>query len=242
MKRTRKHPRKSSLVAGYLERISSKIFSDFSQQLTDLIGKQHGVYALYKGNRLYYVGLATNLRGRVTQHLRDKHAGKWDKFSLYLVKDAEHIRELESLVLRIANPKGNTSRSRLSSAENLKAALESGVKAEMEKRLRDLLGGSKRASGKSKPKPNQRKARNRQPTLSPYITRSFRIRGSYKGQEFSATVYRSGSIKFQGKLYNSPSMAGRAARGKSTNGWDFWHFRNGQGDWGKLDELRQKGP
>ena len=45
------------LVLGYLERISSRAFSDFPDELTDLAGNQHGVYALYKGDRLYYVGL-----------------------------------------------------------------------------------------------------------------------------------------------------------------------------------------
>lgn len=47
------------LVQGYLERTSSKVFSAFPKQITDLISGQHGVYALYKKNRLYYVGLAT---------------------------------------------------------------------------------------------------------------------------------------------------------------------------------------
>jgi hypothetical protein len=38
------------LVIGYLERVSSKIFSGFPRELTDLAGSQHGVYALYKGH------------------------------------------------------------------------------------------------------------------------------------------------------------------------------------------------
>jgi type I restriction-modification system DNA methylase subunit len=37
-------------------------------------GRRHGVYALYRGNRLYYVGLASNLRSRLNTHLRDRHA------------------------------------------------------------------------------------------------------------------------------------------------------------------------
>ena len=44
-KRTVQGPQQ--LVLGYLERISSKVFSDFPKQLTGLVGRKHGVYALY---------------------------------------------------------------------------------------------------------------------------------------------------------------------------------------------------
>ena len=131
MSKAIKSVRKSrTLILGYLEGISSKIFSGYPRQLTDLVGRQHGVYALYKGSRLYYVGLATNLRGRIKQHLKDKHAGKWDKFSIYLVRKANHIKELESIVMRISNPAGNASKGRLPKADNLKKQLDKAVSAE----------------------------------------------------------------------------------------------------------------
>ena len=95
-----------ALVLGFLERISSRAFEEFPRQITELIGKQHGIYALYKGDHLYYVGLATDLRKRIKHHRQDRHAGKWDRFSLYLVHKVDHIKELESLLLRIADPKG----------------------------------------------------------------------------------------------------------------------------------------
>jgi excinuclease UvrABC nuclease subunit len=79
------------LVIGYVERVSREVFSDFAAQLTALVGRQHGVYALYKGDQLYYVGLANNLRGRIKRHLSDRHTEKWDRFSLYLVREAAHI-------------------------------------------------------------------------------------------------------------------------------------------------------
>jgi len=131
------------LVFGYLERISSKVFSDFPQELTSLVIKKHGVYALYKGDRLYYVGLATNLRNRIKNHLKDKHAGKWDKFSLYLVRKVDHIKELESLILRIADPKGNAMRGRLKNADNLKNELQAKIKRSQLAQLSALLGGKK---------------------------------------------------------------------------------------------------
>ena len=112
--------RSRELVLGYLEKVSSQVFRDYSKELTELAGKRHGVYALYKGPRLYYVGLATNLRNRVQHHLQDRHSGKWDKFSLYLVRKADHIKELEALILRISDPAGNSMKGRLRHAENMK--------------------------------------------------------------------------------------------------------------------------
>lgn len=116
--------RTRALVLGYLERLASSAFDDYPQQIRELVHGKHGVYALYKGDRLYYVGLATNLRNRVKHHLIDKLAGKWNRFSLYLVRKVEHIKELESLVLRIATPKGNTSGGRLSGADDLATIIE----------------------------------------------------------------------------------------------------------------------
>ena len=211
------------LVLGYLEQISSSVFSKFSGQVTSLVGKRHGIYALYRNSKLYYIGLATNLRSRVKHHLKDKHAGKWNKFSLYLVRKVDHIRELETIVMRMASPAGNTTRGRLPRAENLKFELLSRVKLEQKRQISKLVGervrrdisrvgikrkkGLKRAGG---------------PVLAPYIKKNgFRLRGRYKGQDFVAKVYRSGSIGFQGAVYNSPSVAGQAARNRSTNGWTF---------------------
>ena len=233
-------PKSRQLVLGYLERISSKVFSDFPKQLTDLVEKHHGVYALYKGNRLYYVGLAGNLRNRIRHHLRDKHAGKWDKFSLYLVRKADHIKELESLILRIADPTGNATKGRLAHAENLRSELQSQIKKAQEKQLMGLLG----SKVKTKPKPIKKKIAKqkklkRQPTLQPYIKDAFKIRAIHRGKTYKARVRKNGIIYYDGILYNSPSMAGKAAIGRSVDGWYLWKYKNKKGDWVRLNELRK---
>lgn len=229
------------LITGYLERISSRIFSDFPKQLTNLIGRQHGVYALYKGNRLYYVGLATNLRGRIKHHLRDKHAGKWDKFSLYLIRKADHIKELEAIVMMVSNPAGNTSRSRLPQAENLKADLFQRLKTKQEQQLFALVGGQRRRVKSTEIRRSRSKTKSnlKTPPLAKYIKKRLRLRGQYKGKLYEAVVNKSGTIRFNGSLYNSPSSAGKAARQRSTNGWVFWKFKNDRAVWVKLDELRR---
>jgi hypothetical protein len=227
------------LVLGYLERVSSKVFSDYSRQLTDLVRRRHGVYALYKGDRLYYVGLASNLRNRIKQHGYDKHAGKWDKFSLYLVRKADHIKEMESLILRISDPKGNATRGRLSRADDLTSELQSEIRKAQEEQLREIIG-VRRSPRKVLRRRKRRLAgrRGRQPALAPYVTKGFRIRAEYKGRTFVAQVWRSGRINFRGTLYNTPSAAGRAAIGHPVDGWLFWCFQKKQGVWVRLDDLR----
>jgi excinuclease UvrABC nuclease subunit len=75
----------TNLVDAYLERIPADVFVRFQEAIKDLASKRHGVYALYKGDKLYYVGLAKNLKSRVQQHLKDQHKREWDMFSLYLI-------------------------------------------------------------------------------------------------------------------------------------------------------------
>ena len=47
----------------HLEKVSAKLLSTYPDIVRDLIGRQSGVYALYKKDRLYYVGLARKLSG-----------------------------------------------------------------------------------------------------------------------------------------------------------------------------------
>ncbi len=88
------------LVSQYLEKISRSVLEKYQGIIREYVAKRHGVYALYRGNRLYYVGLASNLRNRLRHHLRDRHGQSWDRFSVYLTIGDSHIKELESLVLR----------------------------------------------------------------------------------------------------------------------------------------------
>lgn len=239
--KSRSHSTRKHLVLGYLERISSKVFSDFSGQLTALVGKRHGVYALYKGDRLYYVGLAANLRSRVKQHLSDKHQGKWDKFSLYLVHEPNHLRELESLILRVSDPKGNTKSGRLRHADNLQSDLQARIQAAQAAQVAALFGGRRKTKRRGPAaKPSVPDADKRPPPLAPYMTKNWiALRATMKGKEFRARVLKNGKVKFKGVLYNSPTMAGKAAIGRTVNGWTLWRYKNADGQWVKLDELRK---
>jgi hypothetical protein len=64
-----------------------------------------------------------------------------------------------------------------------------------------------------------------------------RLRGQ-KG--VTATITATGSIKYRGELYPSPSTAARAAKGgTSTNGWTAWQVED-DGVWVNLSELRHR--
>jgi hypothetical protein len=237
----RQTQRKSrELVLGYLERISSKVFSNYPDELTELAGDQHGVYALYKGDRLYYVGLATNLKNRIRNHLKDRHAGKWDKFSLYLVRKADHIRELESIIMRIAGPRGNAMEGKLPGAENLRRRLQANVKKAQRRQLDDIFTvRHKTAKGIRRTGKGSRAGGRGEPPLAPYVKKGFTIRREYKGKTYRAYVHRSGRVSCDGVLYNSPSEAAQAVARGGINGWWFWRFRNKDGEWVLLNELRK---
>src|SRR3989338_9700904 len=96
-----------NLVCQYLENISRKALEKYQDIVRKYVRGRHGVYALYRKNKLYYVGLASNLRSRLRHHLQDRHAQAWDSFSVYLTIGDQHLRELEALVLRIIDRKGN---------------------------------------------------------------------------------------------------------------------------------------
>ena len=240
---TREPSHARALVLGFLERISSGAFSAYPKQLTDLVQGRHGVYALYKGDRLYYVGLATNLRNRIKQHLNDRHAGKWNRFSLYLVRKAEHIKELESLILRISHPDGNATRGTLPGADNLRGALERSVLAEQARQNQSIFGFT------ISPRPRSRKPAlrlaptsptSRKPALAPFMAKGLTtLRARHKGKALSAHVNPDGTIRFNGRTFTSPSLAGATAVNRKTcNGWTFWEYEATPGHWLKLDSLR----
>lgn len=111
-RRKRHRPDKSgkgALIKGMSRRLPSALFDDpvFKVRLEELMRRYAGVYALYRRNRLYYVGLTKNLWGRVRTHRRDRLSGKWDKFIIFRIRRVEYLKDLETLLQRVAEPPGN---------------------------------------------------------------------------------------------------------------------------------------
>lgn len=105
------------------------------EEVHSVLLHHRGVYALDKGDWLYYIGIAgRNLAGRIRHHTRDKHAKKWGKFSLYICKSVKTIAALEKLFLRIAKPPGNGQIGRLRSpdlTDDLRQRIQYGMEREI---------------------------------------------------------------------------------------------------------------
>lgn len=237
--------KRRGLVRRHLEGISSRVFDSYRDEITELIGKRHGVYALYKKGRLYYVGLAKNLRRRVKQHLKDKHAKKWDSFNLYLIRNVNYLKELESLIVHVAEPKGNVHRGRFARSENLIHVLEDLMESRDRRQRDEILKGVRKRRNiqrrirARKKRRQQRKPR--KPALQALLPDGTILRATYKKQEYSAEVDSNGRIKLNNQVFNSPSSAGAHVRaGKATDGWTFWKYQNNERQWVKIHELRKK--
>ena len=59
-----KNSKSSQLVFQHLENISRDALEQYQKLIKQYVHRQSGVYALYHKNKLYYVGLASNLNSR----------------------------------------------------------------------------------------------------------------------------------------------------------------------------------
>ena len=145
----------SRVVSAYLEDISVRAFDHHPDELNSVIGGRGGIYALYKNERLYYVGLATNLFKRIKNHRRDKHKRKWNRFSAYVTKKDHHIPEMEALTqalegAREAAPRaGSEAEARAAEIERLQgqlAAADQGHPAELDQLADAIAAGTTEAA------------------------------------------------------------------------------------------------
>jgi hypothetical protein len=229
--------KQKALVSQYLENISREVLQKYKDIIREYVKRRHGVYALYRGTRLYYVGLASNLRSRLSHHLRGRHANTWDRFSVYLTVGDEHLRELESLVLRIASPKGNKQLGKFARSEDLRRRFRRQIAQYQKIELNRLFGlTTQTEAAKLK---NRVKTDGRLPTLARYVSKRFKIRFDYKGRRYIGRVRSDGTINFRGKIYTSPSSAASAITHRAMDGWKVWYYQRAPGDWVLLDELRK---
>lgn len=229
--------KRAQLVCQHLENISREAFERDPEIIYQYVRGRQGVYALYRRGKLYYVGLATNLRNRLKHHLKDRHGHSWDRFSVYLTIGDHHLRELEALILRTVRPKGNKQKGKFARSEDLHRRFRRDIKRRVLAQVDGLFGETHLAQKQRSPaiEPNGRK-----PSLAAYITAPMKLRAFYKGKKLTARVRRNGAIRFAGKLYTSPSIAASAAvKRRTCNGWTFWEYERAPGDWVKIDQLRK---
>ena len=79
------------------------------------------------------------------------------------------------------------------------------------------------------------------------ISPPLEIEKNYRGVSLKATILKDGTVKFEGKIYNSFSMAASKAKQgvggeyRNTNGWSFWRYvdkKNNKLE--KMQSLRSK--
>lgn len=223
---------KSLLVHEYLERVGGEVLEEknFQSALAGMIKGHKGVYVLYKDDRLYYVGLASNLMGRVKQHTTDRHSGKWNRFSVYLTGTSDHIKPLESLLLRILQPTGNLVKGKIPGASDLKPALAKQVRKADDADRHQALGKKKAVPKATLIKKAAKVKLNSQ---FPACV----VRASYKGKVYRARLKTNAAILYEGIEYKTPSGAAQAVVGRSANGWTFWNYKN-SADWIPISNLR----
>jgi hypothetical protein len=128
------------LVHQHLENVSRDLLEQHPDIVRQFIGRNAGIYALYKKDKLYYVGLATTLRGRLRAHIKNKHGGSWDRFSIYLTIKDQHLREIEAILLRIARPIGAKQRGKLAQSKDMRRRISRAIREKQNSEVSLLFG------------------------------------------------------------------------------------------------------
>jgi predicted GIY-YIG superfamily endonuclease len=98
------------LVEAHIRDVSIGAILRHIKSFREFLGqKRSGIYVLRKGRKVFYVGLASSLRSRLPDHLDDHHRGGWNQFDLYVLRKnkVKHLREIETLLIRVATPTAN---------------------------------------------------------------------------------------------------------------------------------------
>jgi predicted GIY-YIG superfamily endonuclease len=226
--------KKNPLVSQYLENIAREALEKYQNVVRRYVRRRQGIYALYRRDKIYYIGLASNLRSRLSHHLRDRHKGSWDRFSVYLTIGDSHLKELESLILRVVKPKGNKQKGKFLKSEDIRKRFAKDIRAKQRKEFGSLLGKEKASEVVER-----KLVKGKQGVMANYFVGSKKLQARYKGKIIRAYIRHNGLIRFKGKDYYSPSLAAAAACKRPTcSGWRFWQYERAPGDWVKLNELR----
>ena len=109
-RKARKHrSTKGALIKGMSRLLPSEILESpvFEKGLRKIMRRYAGIYALYRKKRLYYVGLTKNLHGRLRWHLKDRHAGRWDRFIIFRIQKENYLKDIETLIHHVIDTPGN---------------------------------------------------------------------------------------------------------------------------------------
>jgi hypothetical protein len=134
-----KRSHKGALIKGMSKPLPIDLLKEasFKEGLDEIMRGYAGVYALYSKGKLYYVGLASNLYWRIRGHTRNRHRGKWDSFAIFRIGRVRYLKDIETLLLRVASPPGNSVSGHLHRDADLTRVLRR-VQAEQMRRLKRI--------------------------------------------------------------------------------------------------------
>jgi hypothetical protein len=130
---------KGALVKGVSRQLPVELLYEpaFKAGLQEITRGYSGIYLLYRRKTLYYIGLATNLYWRLLGHTKNKHRGKWDSFAIFRVGRVRYLKDIESILLRVARPPGNSVSGHFHRDADLTKVLKR-IQTEQAKRLRRI--------------------------------------------------------------------------------------------------------
>jgi hypothetical protein len=132
--------KREPLVHRHLENVSRNLLEKHPELVREFIGRNAGIYALFRKGKLYYVGLATALRGRLKAHVKNRHGNSWDSFSIYLTIKDQHLREIEALLLRIAKPPGARQKGKLAQSMDMRRRIAQAIRRKQTSEVSSLFG------------------------------------------------------------------------------------------------------
>ena len=231
-----KRNRREALVHGHLEGVSRRLLERHPDVVRQFIGRNAGIYALYRKKKLYYVGLATALRSRLKAHIKNRHGHSWDHFSIYFTNRDDHLREIEALTLRIARPSGAKQKGKLAQSKDLRRRIKRAIRDKQDQEVSSLFGRSRGldAADKGSRKIGEYSA------LVRLLPQGARLRATHNGKVHKALARPSGKIRYKGQYYSSLTLAAIAAAKRTINGWWFWKVKRGT-EWVRLTEIRRAG-
>jgi hypothetical protein len=121
---------KGALIKGMSRRLPSEILEDplFRKRLRQIMRGYAGIYALYRGKKLYYTGLTRDLFGRIRWHTRDRHARRWDQFIIFRIHKVRYLKDIETLIHHLVSAPGNRATGKVPRDADLNRILRSLVK------------------------------------------------------------------------------------------------------------------
>ena len=129
---------KGALIKGMSQRLPIGILESpvFESRLREIMRGYAGIYVLHRRKRLYYIGLTTNLLGRIRGHAK-RRPGKWDHFSFFRIQKVRYLKDIETLLHRLVDTPGNKVKGKVPRDADLHRVLRE-VLREHEHTIRDI--------------------------------------------------------------------------------------------------------